>query len=411
MRDDPRRTLTRGSDPSTMRSVGSYATLRGFALGVVVTLAVVGGLRSAEATQSHRLSRDVFGRAIGDVLDRYVDPIDESDALARGLRGIVDGLDPHSHYLTASERRALRGRRGHGSVGCAAVLHRSGGKRWLDVVAVLPGSPAEAAGLRPGDHILAIGDVAVGDLENQHQVDALLAGPLGEDVELEVQRSKDPGPSQVRVEFADRPAKLVSSRLVAASTGKVAVIRIRAFAGGTGEETKRTLASLRRSAGRSGLAAIVLDVRANPGGQVDEALVVADLFVSGGVLTRTRGRGGKILREERAHAAGTDADTPLVVLQDRHTASAAELLAVALRDHGRAQLVGERTYGKGTVQQIVGLEDGSAIALTIARYHSPEDHGIDGVGVGPHVHVALEAGDDDGALRAALDTLGLQQRR
>jgi carboxyl-terminal processing protease len=127
------------------------------------------------------------------------------------------------------------------------------------------------------------------------------------------------------------------------------------------------------------------------------------------VLTRTRGRGGRILREERAHAAGTDAKTPLVVLQDRHTASAAELLSVALQETGRAQVVGERSYGKGTVQEVMGLEDGSVLTLTIARYFSPKDRAIEKVGVEPDVHHVLPKGSEDAAgLEVALKSLGLQ---
>jgi carboxyl-terminal processing protease len=136
---------------------------------------------------------------------------------------------------------------------------------------------------------------------------------------------------------------------------------------------------------------------------------VADLLVDKGVLTRTRGRGGRILREEKAHEAGTDASTPVVVLQDRHSASAAELLAAALRDNGRATLVGERSYGKGTVQQVIGLDDGSVMALTIARYFSPKDRVIDGVGITPDVEVAVS--DDKKALSAAFDVLGLAATR
>ena len=134
---------------------------------------------------------------------------------------------------------------------------------------------------------------------------------------------------------------------------------------------------------------------------MDEALVLADRFVARGTLVRLRGRGGRLLREDRARARGTDTTTPLAVVLDRRSASAAELLAAALQDHGRARIVGERSFGKGTVQEIYGLPDGSALSVTVARYTSPKDRVVDGVGVAPDVWV--EPGADP--LAAALDQI------
>ena len=134
--------------------------------------------------------------------------------------------------------------------------------------------------------------------------------------------------------------------------------------------------------------------RANVRRDVPEAVMIADMFLAEGVLVRTRGRGGQILREERAHPDGSDCDMPLVVLQDHGSASASELLAVALQDHGRARVVGERSYGKGTVQDVIGMHDGSQLTLTIARYFSPKDRLIDGNGVEPDV--PLPAGGSAG---------------
>jgi carboxyl-terminal processing protease len=177
----------------------------------------------------------------------------------------------------------------------------------------------------------------------------------------------------------------VSSELLEQTGQVIAKNEIRGFRRGTGELVKRELADLRRSAGDRPIAGVILDVRGNPGGEVTEAVLVADLFIEEGVLTRTRGRGGVILREELATAAGTDKQTPLVVLQDRRSASAAELLAVALQDSGRAKVIGERSFGKGTVQEVIGIPDGSLLTLTVARYFSPSDRLIDGHGVDPDV--------------------------
>lgn len=358
-----------------------------------------------EAHAAAKLGRQGFSRALDAVLDRYVDPVDDAKLLARGLKHIVAGLDPHSHYLTADERRAIRRRGRTGSTGLSVALRRGARptERWLEVLAVAPGSPAADANIAPGDHILAVRDRDVTRLLSQIEAEGLLRGREGETIALSVQRRREPAPVPVALTLVRERGQTVQARRIERDGRSFAHVRITAFRRGTGERLKRVLAKLRRAAGRDGLAGIVLDLRGNPGGEVDEALIVADLFVDSGVLTRTRGRGGRILREERAHQRGTDTRTPVVVLQDRHSASAAELLAAALQGNGRARVVGERSYGKGTVQDVMGMEDGSVLSLTIARYFSPEDHVIDGVGIGPDRHVVLSGSAGSQAGDAGVD--------
>lgn len=371
----------------------------GFACGLgAAGLLALWTARSVPEAEARHASFDrvVFHEALDAVLDRYVEPVDGATLLAHGLKHIVGGLDGYSHFLTADERKALRDQAKDGTAGLAVYLHVApgGGDRVLEVMGVLPGSAAEQAGLTPGDHILEVDGLEVARLLSQIEAEAKLAGEVGQSLALRVQRGYGAKPERLDLVLEEAPRELVSTELVAVSTSdgstkKAAIVQLRGFRKGTGQDFKQQLEQLRRTAGSAGLAGVVLDLRGNPGGEVDEALVVADLFVSEGILTRTRGRGGKILREEHAHDADTDADTPLVVLQDRHTASAAELLTAALRDNGRAKSVGERSYGKGTVQEIMGMPDGSVLKLTIARYFSPKDAAIDGVGVAPDVELSL----------------------
>ena len=347
--------------------------------------------RQAEAG-SHTLSRAGFDAALQTVLDRYVDPIESSPVLTETLKRIVSGLDTYSHFLTADERAEIRQRSRGGSSGMETLLRRAepGVRKpaTLEITAVLPGSPAETAGLHPGDQILKIRGQDTGFLLSQAEAAALLLGADGDTVELSVQRRADPAPIALRLVLAGQPKNLVEGKVVEQGGRKYAHMRVRAFRGGTAELVKRSLKDLRRATG-STLAGMVLDLRGNPGGDVPEAVMIADMFIAEGVLVRTRGRGGQILREERAHPAGSDGTLPLVVLQDQRSASASELLAVALQDHGRARVVGERSFGKGTVQDVIGLHDGSLLTLTIARYFSPKDRLIDGNGVDPDLHVAL----------------------
>jgi carboxyl-terminal processing protease len=390
----------------------AVAGLAGFALGVgctiALTLTIGPGPHAADAL---RLGRPSYGAVMDAVLERYVDPVDEGELTAAALRGMLQQLDPHSHFLTAEERRALRRRASGGASGLSIALveDRHGGHR-LEVLSVAPDSPAAKEGVRPGDHVVRLRGRDAERIESQVQVELLLAGAIGEEIALEVQSPDEAKPRRIELELDKPKAKAVESAIVALDGGrKVIHLVVRRFGAETGVAVKKAIDSKKRTCGDA-LAGIVLDLRGNPGGEVDEALVVADLFVAEGVLTRTRGRGGKLLREERAHKVGADTKTPLVVLQDRRSASASELLSVALQELGRAKVVGERSYGKGTVQEVLGLPDGSVAAFTVARYYSPKDNLVDGVGVAPDVHVVLpptvpKPGLRDEGLEAALAQL------
>jgi carboxyl-terminal processing protease len=369
--------------------------------GVVGTLAVQAGIPEARAGKGKpkgQLERQEFHDSLDMVLDRYVEPVDAPELMSRGLKHMVAGLDPYSHYMTAAERDLAQKRATQGAeTGLVTTLHRggSGAAAELEVIAVHPDSPADKLDLDPGTRILEINGLPCAHLLSNIDAQLLLSGAVGERIAITIERGH--GPEQLFIEL-DKPsaASGVSSRLIDHDGHAIGVIEINGFRSGTGERVKRALAELR---GASTLAGIILDLRGNPGGEVDEAVLVADLFVAEGVLVRTRGRGGVIMREEFATAAGTDRDTPLVVLQDRRSASAAELLAVALQEHGRAKIVGESSFGKGTVQEVIGIPDGSLLTLTVARYYSPEDRKIDGRGVEPDV--ALERIDGSAGLEAA----------
>ena len=371
------------------------APLLAFVAGIGLTLAAQSlmPIKEAEAGRA-TLTRTHFDGAIDTILDRYVDPVDRSRVLASALKHVVSGLDEHSHFLTATERKALKQRGQGGFTGMAVHLQRGDVEAHkpaeLEVTTVFPDSPAARIGLQAGDHILAIRDHDVSFMLSQAEAQGLLSGRPGERVELVVQRRANPAPQTLALTLAATDAKhLVDAHLLERGGRKHAHIIVRAFRSGVSEQVKRSLAELRRAAGSGGLSGIILDLRGNPGGDVTEAVAIADLFIGEGVLVRTRGRGGQILREETAHTGGSDESTRLVVIQDRRSASASELLAATLQDHRRAHVIGERSYGKGTVQDVIGMPDGSVLTLTIARYFSPKDRVIDGNGVDPDIHVNL----------------------
>ena len=363
--------------------------LLGFCLGA---FAVGVGLRVDRAEAGGTLERKAFDEAVDLVLDRYVDPVDANALLARGLRHMVAGLDAHSVYLDSAARDRLAAARRSGRVvGIHLESPLPGGEGWR-VDSVVPGSPADEAGLREGESLLKIGGQPASDFV--HALEAMLAlrAPGSDTIELVV-RDAHGITRGVSVRSQVQPKTYaVESRLWRPSDAKsdqeakIGVITIHVFAPGVGDQVGRALRELHRAAGGQ-LEGLVLDLRGNPGGEVDEALIVAELFIADGILTRTRGRGGKILREEHAHRRGTDERLPVAVLQDASSASASELLAAALQSHGRATIYGTRSYGKGTVQNLHGLADGSQLRLTVARYYDAKDRLIDGVGVQPDVRL------------------------
>jgi carboxyl-terminal processing protease len=384
-------------------SSSRWSLLFGSLLGVVGTLAVQAGIPEAQAGKGKtrgQLERQEFHDSLDLVLDRHVEPVDAPELMSRGLKHMVAGLDAYSHYMTVDERALAQLRQSQGAeAGLVTSLRRpgKGAAAVLEVIAVHPGSPADKLDLDPGTRILEIRGQECAHFLGNVDAQLLLSGAVGERIWMTIERGH--GPEQLMLELDKLNAAAgVSSRLADHDGHAIGVIEIYGFRSGTGEQVKRALAELRTQA-EGGLAGIVLDLRGNPGGEVDEAVLVADLFIAEGVLVRTRGRGGLIMREELAIAAGTDRTTPLVVLQDRRSASAAELLAVALQDHGRAKILGERSFGKGTVQEVIGIPDGSLLTLTVARYYSPKDQKIDGRGVEPDV--ALERIDGPVGLEAA----------
>ena len=391
----------------TMKNVRSSRSslLLGLLLGALGTVGVeqLVSKASASKTEAPPLERQAFHDTLDVVMDRYVEPVDTPSVMARGLKHMVAGLDAHSHYLTAGERDLAQKRARQGAESGLITTLRGAGSEApaeLEVIAVHPGSPAQLLGIAPGTRILALRGRPAAQLLSNAEAQLMLSGAVGERISLTLDRGAGLGPTEVEVEL-DRPDAnaLVEGQLHEVSGHFVGQISIHAFRSGTGERVKKTLAQLHDRAGSGGLVGVILDVRGNPGGEVDEALIVADLFIKEGVLTRTRGRGGVILSEELATEAGTEPTLPLLLLQDARSASASELLAIALQDNGRAKVMGERSFGKGTVQELIGLPDGSLLTLTVARYFSPLDRSIDGRGVEPDL--PLEGATGNVALNAA----------
>jgi carboxyl-terminal processing protease len=323
-----------------------------------------------------------FARALAHIDASYVGEVDRNTLVYGAIRGMVRALDPHSEYLDPDEYRVLvsdtRGR----FAGIGVEIDVRDG--WLTVSAVFPGSPAERAGVRVGDRFLAIDGHRARDMPIEEAVRRMRGEPQSE-VRVALRR-EDQGPQidlLMRREMLSVDA--VEAKLL---SGDVLYVRLRVFQ----ETVARELADVldhaeHETQARGGIRGVLLDLRDNPGGLLDQAVAVADEFLEEGVIVSTRGRGGRELAVAHAQRTGTRPGYPAVVLVNGYTASAAEIVAAALRDHGRAVVVGTRTFGKGSVQNIIELPDHSALKLTIARYYTPTGQSIQARGIDPDVVV------------------------
>ncbi|MGI4763247.1 MAG: S41 family peptidase [Janthinobacterium lividum] len=300
-------------------------------------------------------------------IDRgYVDSVDADGLTNYAVAQLLGKLDPHSVYIPAKDREQVDAflQSSFDGVGLDFNFFRD----TATVVSTLPGGPAEAAGLLPGDQLLRVGTQPVaGAGLSLTQLSQLLRGPRASSLSLTVARPQQTQHLAVRLNRGRVPNNSVEPGVLL-EDGQTGYIKVNRFAANTYEEFKAQLVDLQRQ----GLKRLVLDLRGNPGGYLDRATRLADEFIAGSrKIVYTAGKDEQYATQTYAHVAGEWEQQPLVVLVDENSASAAEVLAGALQDHDRALLVGRRTFGKGLVQQPIALQEGGELRLTVARYYTP----------------------------------------
>jgi carboxyl-terminal processing protease len=372
-----------------------------FVLGAGLAVAI-GAAAGPSGRGERRFGKlDVFARVLSYVEANYVEEIDERKLVYGAVKGMMRTLDPHSDFMTPDEFADMRADTDgeFGGIG----IEVTDDKGVIVVVEPLANSPASRAGLLRGDRIVAIDGVATarpagGDTTGR------LRGRPGTMVKLDVERK---GWDRAREFTLTRElihVQAVESMLLEPGIGYV---KLKQFQERTDEELVAALRTLRDQSG-GGLTGVVLDLRGNPGGLLDQAVKVADVFLPSGTIVSTVGRGGRKLEEEKARGAGTWDSFPMVVLVNGGSASASEIVAGALQDHGRALIVGTQTFGKGSVQSVFEFSDGSGLKLTVARYFTPSGRSIQEKGIAPDVVVEQL---DDQKLRDARVTDGGQRER
>jgi carboxyl-terminal processing protease len=360
------------------RHKSSRNVLRLTVVGALALLLVAATASNAPARRSPFEPLSIFARALAYVELSYIEPVDQESLVYGAIRGLADSLDPHSVFLDPVEYDILKSDAEGRFAGVGVEVSTRDG--WLTILSVFEGGPAAKAGLRPGDRFLTIEGEDARDLRLYDAVQKIRGEP-GTSVKVSIRREGFAKALERTLTRAFIDLDPIDMELLGDG---IVYLRIKAFQDGTARMLSDALdEAVMKLRKRDGVRGLLIDLRDNGGGLLHEAVWVSDQFLASGVIVSTRGRGGEMVGQYSARRAGTRPKWPIVVLINENTASAAEIVAGALHDHHRAELVGVRTFGKGSVQNVFELPDGSALKLTTYRYYTPSGNSIQAEGISP----------------------------
>ncbi|MCG8434355.1 MAG: S41 family peptidase, partial [Gammaproteobacteria bacterium] len=324
-------------------------------------------------------------RLLAEVMERvkrdYVDDVDDATLIENAIRGMLTGLDPHSAYLDMNEYRNVRSSTSgsYNGVGIEVAIENG----FIKVISPIDESPAQKAGIEPGDYVLRIDDTALKGLSMNKVID-LMRGPVGTTVTVLIQRDGLTEPFSLELERARIQVASVRGELLEPDFG---YLRISQFRDNTGADLQRTMRNLKKD-NNGALRGLIMDLRNNPGGVVSAAVTVTDAFLTDGVIVSANGRTNESRFQREAQAGDLLDGAALVILVNGGTASASEIVAGALQDHKRAIVMGTQTFGKGSVQTIMPLQNkDSALKLTTSLYFTPNGRSIQAEGITPDVRI------------------------
>ncbi len=361
-----------------MRRLLSYTLLFVFLLAVSQPDRSYGNEEPAESGDIY-FQLDTFANILAILEENYVDEIDTRKALEGAINGLLLTLDPHSSYLNKESYRDFKDETQGSFTGIGIEITVQEGI--ITVITPIEGTPAFRAGIQARDKILKINGESI---KNKTLIDAvkLLRGKKGSEVTLSIFREGFKELKDFTLTRDIIPYHSVKAKVLTSGYG---YLKISNFQNNTTEDVKKELITLGKNEPVKGL---ILDLRNNPGGLLNQAVSLTDLFLDSGVIVTTRGR---ISDQDRSYSARKETfrtDYPLVVLVNEGSASASEIVAGALQDHNRAIIVGSQTFGKGSVQTIIPLKDGTGLRMTTARYFTPIGRSIQVTGITPDIVVA-----------------------
>ena len=355
----------------------------GVVAGLLASTQIAGPLLAQEAATKGSVYEqlDLFGDIFERIRAQYVEEVDEGDLIEAAINGMLQSLDPHSSYLAPDDAQAMRVQtRGEfGGLGIEVTQEEG----FVKVVSPMDGTPADEAGVLSGDFITHVDGESLLGLTLDEAVE-MMRGPVGSEIRVTIVREGEPEPFDITIIRDTITLTAVRPRM---ASGAV-VLRVSTF----NDQTYKNLAeglekSVEEAGGMDAVTGIVIDLRNNPGGLLNQAILVADAFLEKGEIVSTRGRNPEDGERFNATPGDLAGGKPVVVLINGGSASASEIVAGALKDHRRAVIVGTKSFGKGSVQTVMPLRGDGAMRLTTARYYTPSGRSIQALGVSPDIVV------------------------
>ena len=329
---------------------------------------------------------DLFGEVIEKIKKDYVDDVDQSKMMDAAINGVLQSLDPYSAYMSPALFKEMQTDTKGEFGGLGIEIGMESGV--VKVISPIDDTPASEAGIKAGDYIVKIADEQVQGKSLMEAV-KLMRGPIGTSIKLTVRRKNIKKPLEFNITRKIIEVKSVNSEIL--GEGKnLGYIRLKSF---NENSDKQFLSLIKKFEKNSKIKGYILDLRNNPGGLLTQAINISDFFLDDGEIVSTKGRKASETRRFFARKGDEVKGKPIIVLINNGSASASEIFAGALKDHKRAIILGENSYGKGSVQSIIPLRNGGGMRLTISKYYLPSGSSISKVGVTPDI-VVEEVGDD-----------------
>tara|TARA_B100001057_G_scaffold338814_1_gene339550 strand:- start:332 stop:1468 length:1137 start_codon:yes stop_codon:yes gene_type:complete len=327
---------------------------------------------------------DLFGEVLEKINKEYVDEINQSESMDSAINGLLQSLDPYSSYMSPEILKEMQTQTSGEFGGLGIEVSMESGV--VKVISPIDDTPASKAGIKAGDYIVKINDTQVQGKSLTEAVD-LMRGPIGSGIELTVRRR---GEKKAIVFNIVREIIQIQSVKADLLEKNIGYIRLTSFNENSGEQIRKKIKELEKNKKTK---AYILDLRNNPGGLLSQAIKISDFFLDNGEIVSTKGRKASENRRWFAKKGDLTSGKTLIVLINYGSASASEIVAGALKDNKRAILLGETSYGKGSVQSIIPLKNDGAIRLTVAKYYLPSGKSISEVGVTPDIEINEESDD------------------
>ena len=349
---------------------------------ILVILIFILNFSSASVFSKNNLYEkiDLFGEVLENIKEDYVDDVDEAEMMDSAINGVLQSLDPYSAYMSPELFKEMQTDTSGEFGGLGIEIGMEAGV--VKVISPIDGTPAEKAGIKAGDYIVKIGKEQVQGKSLMEAV-KLMRGPVGTAIDLTVRRKNVKKPLEFKIFRKIIEIKSVSSRTLSKKKN-IGYIRLKSF---NENSDNQFLKSIKKFERNSKIKGYVIDLRNNPGGLLTQAINITDFFLNDGEIVSTKGRKVSETRKFFARKGDEIKGKPIVVLINSGSASASEIFAGALKDHKRAIILGENSYGKGSVQSIIPLKNGGGIRLTISKYYLPSGLSISEVGVTPDILV------------------------